>query len=105
VRSNHKVDSDKENTGSLYSDSPLLMDDSETLPFPKIGSVVKKFFEEDVKKTTVCEDSISEHKEKMKVILKGISLYFNPGQLIAIMGPSGEYCTIIIAKLVNLVWM
>ena len=25
----------------------------------------------------------------MKKILKGISLYFNPGQLVAIMGPSG----------------
>ena len=27
--------------------------------------------------------------EKIKTILKGISLYFNPGQLVAIMGPSG----------------
>ena len=27
--------------------------------------------------------------EKTKTILKGISLYFNPGQLVAIMGPSG----------------
>jgi len=27
--------------------------------------------------------------QKVKKILKGISLYFNPGQLVAIMGPSG----------------
>ena len=91
MRDDHKVDSDKENTGSLHSDYPLLVDDSEALPFPKIGSVVKKYFEEDVKKTSVLENIILEPKEKVKVILKGISLYFNPGQLIAIMGPSGKY--------------
>ena len=33
--------------------------------------------------------------EKTKTILKGISLYFNPGQLVAIMGPSGAYIHIV----------
>ena len=28
--------------------------------------------------------------KREKVILQGISLYFNPGELIGIMGPSGE---------------
>lgn len=32
-------------------------------------------------------------KTHKKEILKGISTYFNPGELVAIMGPSGE-CTI-----------
>ena len=91
MRGYHKDDSDKENTDSLHSNFPLLMDDSEALPFPKIGSVVKKFFEDDVKKTANCENRIPEQKEKVKVILNGISLYFNPGQLVAIMGPSGKY--------------
>ena len=30
-----------------------------------------------------------------KDILKGLSLYFNPGELVGIMGPSGEMCTCI----------
>ena len=30
-------------------------------------------------------------KGKTKKILNGISAYFNPGELIAIMGPSGRY--------------
>ncbi len=38
--------------------------------------------------------SIKYGARKYKEILKGISLYFNPGELIGIMGPSGE--TIII---------
>jgi len=36
----------------------------------------------------------AEPVQKVKKILKGISLYFNPGQFVAIMGPSGTYnCT------------
>ena len=38
------------------------------------------------KKTTCHLEGV---EEKVKTILKGISLYFNPGQLVAIMGPSG----------------
>jgi len=91
LSTDQKYDSDKENAESLHSNSPLLKDNSEALPFPKIGSVVNKFFEDDIKSDTVCEKNIPEPKEKVKVILKGISLYFNPGQLIAIMGPSGKW--------------
>ncbi len=31
----------------------------------------------------------SHRKEQMKTILNGITTYFNPGELVAIMGPSG----------------
>ncbi len=31
----------------------------------------------------------SSRKKRKKVILKGITTYFNPGELVAIMGPSG----------------
>ena len=47
---------------------------------------MKKFFDNDINQATKNNLKV---KEKYKVILKGISLYFNPGQLIAIMGPSG----------------
>jgi len=62
------------------------LDDSEALPFPNVGSMVKKFLDDNINQAT---KNNLEVKEKYKVILKGISLYFNPGQLIAIMGPSG----------------
>ncbi len=32
----------------------------------------------------------SSGKKRKKVILKGITTYFNPGELVAIMGPSGK---------------
>ena len=34
--------------------------------------------------------SVIKRPKREKVILEGISLYFNPGELIGIMGPSGE---------------
>ena len=45
----------------------------------------------DIAKEIVTDDKHKKKQEKVKVILEGISLYFNPGQLVAIMGPSGEY--------------
>ena len=33
--------------------------------------------------------SVIKRPKREKVILEGISLYFNPGELIGIMGPSG----------------
>ena len=44
----------------------------------------------DLVKEIITDDKHKKKKEKVKVILEGISLYFNPGQLVAIMGPSGE---------------
>ncbi len=35
-------------------------------------------------------NSIRHGNREVKEILKGISLYFNPGELIGIMGPSGN---------------
>ena len=45
----------------------------------------------DLVKEIITDDKHNKKQEKVKVILEGISLYFNPGQLVAIMGPSGEY--------------
>ena len=45
----------------------------------------------DLVKEIITDDKHKKKQEKVKVILEGISLYFNPGQLVAIMGPSGEY--------------
>ena len=44
----------------------------------------------DLVKEIITDDKHKNKQEKVKVILEGISLYFNPGHLVAIMGPSGE---------------
>ena len=68
---------------------------------PLLSGGTKKqeaFLEHAMHKMIVDDDHTTEKKitsqlegveEKAKTILKGISLYFNPGQLVAIMGPSG----------------
>ena len=43
-------------------------------------------------------NSIRYGNREVKEILKGISLYFNPGELIGIMGPSGTYVGDVIAE-------
>ena len=48
----------------------------------------------------------SSGKKRKKVILKGITTYFNPGELVAIMGPSGKiivtnsWCDAFVAQVV-----
>ena len=56
------------------------MTDKELCSVAEVGNIVQKIIKEDQNNT----------KEKVKVILEGISLYFNPGNLVAIMGPSGK---------------
>ena len=57
----------------------------EAFPFSEhVGKVFQKIISHE--KPTAKRKKI---EEKTKTILKGISLYFNPGQLVAIMGPSG----------------
>ena len=77
--------------GFLNSAHPLLSASSsqseERFPFSEhIGKVFQKMINSDDKKPANKRKKII---EKTKTILKGISLYFNPGQLVAIMGPSG----------------
>ena len=43
-------------------------------------------------------------KKERKQILKGISVYFNPGELVGIMGPSGEYHMIDILGIIFTFW-
>ena len=82
----HGDNSDKDQTDheSLNSNSPLLKDNSDLFSFPDI---VQRFIGN---KRSNSESMITKAREKVKMILKGVSLYFNPGQLIAIMGPSGK---------------
>ena len=61
--------------------------DEESMTVPAVGDVVQKLIGEHCSGN---RNMTSKSKEKVKVILKGISLYFNPGHLVAIMGPSGE---------------
>ena len=56
------------------------MTDKELCSVAEVGNIAQKIIKEDQNNT----------KEKVKVILEEISLYFNPGHLVAIMGPSGE---------------
>ena len=84
-------------TESLSSSPPLLKDKKEAFSFPEI---LHKFIEV-VKSNS--EKKTEKSEEKTKMILKGISLCFNPGQLIAIMGPSGMYTKWIDIRKVNIV--
>ena len=76
------------NGGLLNSAAPLLTagkSQEEAFPFTEhIGMVLQKMISSEDKKPEKIKNV-----EKTKTILKGISLYFNPGQLVAIMGPSG----------------
>ena len=75
--------------GFVKSAAPLLSADSsqpdEAFPFSE--HVGKLLITHDNKKPA----KRMKIEEKTKTILKGISLYFNPGQLVAIMGPSGMW--------------
>ena len=72
------------NGESLNGSIPLMSNhDKELFTVTEVGNIVKNIVEEDQHKKM-------QPKEKVKVILEGISLYFNPGHLVAIMGPSGE---------------
>ena len=73
-------------TGSSSRVSSVLFDE-ESMTVPAVGDVVQKLIGEHCSGN---RNMTSKSKEKVKVILKGISLYFNPGHLVAIMGPSGE---------------
>jgi len=68
---------ESERSGILNSASPLLSSEHPFV-FPEVSNV-----RQDTKK------KIMKRVQKMKKILEGISLYFNPGELVAIMGPSG----------------
>jgi len=81
IASYGRLDSkESETSGILNSASPLLST-KETFVFPEVSNVGLR--RQDGKKKTM------KPVQKVKNILKGISLYFNPGQLVAIMGPSG----------------
>jgi len=71
---------ESETSGILNSASPLIAS-KDPFTFPDVSNAALK--RQDSKK-------IAKPVQKVKNILKGLSLYFNPGQLIAIMGPSGE---------------
>ena len=76
------------NGGLLNSAAPLLSagkSQEEAFPFAEhVGMVFQKIISNEDKRPEKIKNV-----EKTKTILKGISLYFNPGQLVAIMGPSG----------------
>ena len=72
---------ESETSGILNSASPLITN-KDPFTFPDVSNAALK--REDSKK------KIAKPVQKVKKILKGLSLYFNPGQLVAIMGPSGE---------------
>jgi len=91
-------ESESSGNGFVSSASPLLSSNSnqqeEVFQFPEnINRVVSKMLgnEDHVTKKKTVAKSSKKGEAKTKVILKGISLYFNPGQLVAIMGPSGMY--------------
>ena len=84
LASYNQLDSkESENSGMLNSASPLLST-KDPFVFPEVSDAGLK--RQDIKKKTL------KPMQKVKNILKGISLYFNPGQLVAIMGPSGTVC-------------
>ena len=90
----NRIDSkESESSGScfVHSTSPLLSTETsqyDATAFPDtVGRVFSKIIGHDDYRTTKKIKSVN--VEKTKTILKGISLYFNPGQLVAIMGPSG----------------
>jgi len=93
----HSDNSYKDCTESPSSSPPLLKDKKEAFSF---SDIVHKFIEV-VKSNS--EKKTEKSEEKTKMILKGISLYFNPGQLIAIMGPSGMYTKWIDIRKVNII--
>ena len=77
------------NTGFINNAALLLSagnsQTEEAFPFSEhVGKVFQKIISHE--KPTTKRKKI---EKKTKTILKGISLYFNPGQLVAIMGPSG----------------
>ena len=80
----HRDNRNKEQSESLASTSPLFTDKSEAFSFP---DMVQRFIGDMM---STGKSKTAKAKERTKMILKGISLYFNPGQLIAIMGPSGK---------------
>ena len=93
IASYNRIDSRESEAGSsggfINSAAPLLSagnsQPEESFPFSEhVGKVFQRIISHE--KTAAKKKKI---EEKTKTILKGISLYFNPGQLVAIMGPSG----------------